>query len=99
AAQALDLRPGAYVTFTVRDTGMGMSPETLKRATEPFFTTKGVTGTGLGLATAYAFARESGGHLAIASREGAGTAITLYLPRCRAQQRADVRLLEASNAR
>lgn len=98
ASQALDLRPGTYVTFTVRDTGAGMSPETLKRATEPFFTTKGVAGTGLGLATSYAFARESGGHLAISSLEGEGTTITLYLPRFRGAKRTGFRLLEVADA-
>jgi signal transduction histidine kinase len=92
AAQPFGLQPGPYVVFTVRDNGVGMSPATLRQATEPFFTTKGEAGTGLGLATSHAFARESGGHLAISSREGRGTSVALYLPRARAP-----RLVNASS--
>lgn len=87
-AEPLNLPPGPYVVFMVRDNGIGMSPATLRRATEPFFTTKGEAGTGLGLATSHAFARESGGRLAIASREGRGTSVALYLPRTRSLGRA-----------
>jgi len=81
-ARRLSLAPGVYVVFTVRDTGVGMSPETMRRATEPFFTTKGpVGGTGLGLSTVDGFARQSGGHLAIASEVGRGARLSIYLPR------------------
>jgi len=99
AAKHLDLRPGPYVIFTMRDNGVGMSPATLRQAIEPFFTTKGKTGTGLGLATSHAFARESGGHLAISSRQGRGTSAALYLPRVRApgsvNASSKIRALEA----
>lgn len=71
-----------FVRLTVADTGFGMSPEVMSRAFEPFFTTKepGV-GTGLGLAQVYGFVRQSEGDVAIESTEGAGTRITLRLPR------------------
>ena len=75
----LGLPRGPYVAFAVRDTGSGMSPETLARATQPLFTTK-ATGTGLGLSSVADFAATAGGALALQSREGHGTTATLYLP-------------------
>ncbi len=78
-ARRMGLAPGDYVGFTVRDTGAGMSPETLERATEPLFTTK-ATGTGLGLSAVRDFAASSGGALSLWSREGQGTTVTLYVP-------------------
>ncbi|MTV53680.1 hybrid sensor histidine kinase/response regulator [Pseudoduganella buxea] len=76
------LSPGEYVRIELRDSGTGMSAETLARALEPFFTTKPVDkGTGLGLPQAYAFARQSGGTLVLASEPGAGTLVTIWLPR------------------
>ena len=75
------LNPGRYVRLAVSDTGEGMPAEVLARASEPFFTTKGVgKGTGLGLAMARGFAEQSGGALAIRSMPGAGTTVTLWLP-------------------
>jgi CheY-like chemotaxis protein len=66
----------------VRDSGTGMAPEVLARAFEPFFTTKEIgQGTGLGLSMVYGFVKQSGGHVAIESRENAGTTIRIYLPR------------------
>ncbi len=77
-----DLAAGDYVTITVTDSGSGMSDDTLSRVFEPFFTTKDVgTGTGLGLSMVYGFVKQSGGHIAIASAPGQGTAVTLYFPR------------------
>lgn len=77
-----DLTPGEYVRLSVTDTGVGMTPKILSRATEPFFTTKPPgKGTGLGLAGAYGFARQSGGKLSIASKVGKGTTVSLFLPR------------------
>jgi signal transduction histidine kinase len=69
------------VCITVSDHGVGMSPEVVARAFEPFFTTKEPgRGTGLGLATCWGIARQSGGHLAIRSQPGQGTSVTLWLP-------------------
>jgi signal transduction histidine kinase len=73
---------GRYVTLAVTDTGIGMPPEVIARAFDPFFTTKPLgQGTGLGLSMLYGFVRQSGGHVRIASRPGAGTTVTMYLPR------------------
>jgi signal transduction histidine kinase len=81
AAERLALEPGAYAAFTVRDPGVGMSPEILARAAEPYFTTrKGRGGTGLGLAGVKAFAEAVGGALQLVSAEGRGTIATIYLP-------------------
>ncbi|WP_439597230.1 hybrid sensor histidine kinase/response regulator [Falsiroseomonas sp.] len=80
-AAALGLADGPCVTFTVRDTGEGMSAEVLARAGEPFFSTKAVgSGTGLGLAMARGFVEQSGGALEIESAPGVGTAVTIRLP-------------------
>ena len=76
-----DLAPGDYVCIAVADTGHGMAPDVLARATEPFFSTKPLgKGTGLGLAQVYGIARQSGGTLRIDSAEGAGTIVRLILP-------------------
>jgi PAS domain S-box-containing protein len=75
------LKPGAYTCLTVRDTGTGMDEATLRRAMEPFFTTKGPgKGTGLGLAMVHGVAAQSGGWFTLQSREGAGTTAELWLP-------------------
>lgn len=77
-----DLPPGDYLELTVADTGSGMSEAVRARAFEPFFTTKPVgEGTGLGLAQIYGFARQSHGSVSIDSAAGAGTRLTLLLPR------------------
>ncbi len=76
------LTPGEYVRISVTDTGTGIAPEHLDRVFEPFFTTKPVgKGTGLGLSQIFGFARQSGGDVQIASAAGAGTTVSLYLPR------------------
>ncbi|MGN6818108.1 MAG: ATP-binding protein [Sphingomonas sp.] len=73
---------GDHIAIAVSDTGCGMAPEIMERVFEPFFTTKPVgKGTGLGLSQIFAFVRQSGGEIAIASVEGQGTTVTLYLPR------------------
>ncbi len=67
------------VRITFRDTGVGMSPDTLERLFEPFFTTK-PHGSGLGLSISYGIIQSHKGHIAIDSQEGVGTTITILLP-------------------
>jgi PAS domain S-box-containing protein len=75
------LSAGYYLCVSVTDTGTGMDEETLKRAMEPFFTTKGVgKGTGLGLPMVHGMAEQSGGKLLLKSKLGKGTSAELYLP-------------------
>jgi PAS domain S-box-containing protein len=75
------LTGGRYVRLSVIDHGEGMDDATLARATEPFFTTKGVgKGTGLGLSMAHGLAEQSGGRLILSSRKGEGTRADLWLP-------------------
>jgi PAS domain S-box-containing protein len=71
-----------FVRVSVADTGIGMAPEIVARVFEPFFTTKDVgKGSGLGLPQVYGFAQQSGGRVSIDSSLGAGTTVTLCLPR------------------
>ncbi|MDZ7669933.1 MAG: ATP-binding protein [Gammaproteobacteria bacterium] len=78
---AAELNPGRYVEIACTDSGSGIEPEILDRVLEPFFSTKRDRhGVGLGLSSAYGFARESGGDLQIDSSPGAGTTVSLYLP-------------------
>ncbi|WP_227247113.1 ATP-binding protein [Paraburkholderia caribensis] len=77
-----EIAAGEYLRITVRDEGVGMSPEVLERACEPFFTTKGEgQGTGLGLSMVFGFVRQSGGHLTILSEVGRGTSVQMHFPR------------------
>jgi CheY-like chemotaxis protein len=88
-----DLPPGAYVALSVTDTGVGMSHDVLNRAADPFFTTKPQgRGTGLGLAMAKGFAKQSAGEFRIYSELGHGTSITFLLPLTSRAERATLRI-------
>jgi PAS domain S-box-containing protein len=76
---------GAFVALSVADTGAGIPADTVARVFEPFFTTKSQgKGTGLGLSQVYGFAHQSAGAVSLDSTVGAGTTVTLYLPRSHA---------------
>lgn len=80
-AAEIGLPAGAYVRLAVIDEGVGMDEQILARATEPFFTTKGVgKGTGLGLPMVHGLAEQSGGRLTMSSQPSVGTRIELWLP-------------------
>ena len=81
ASHATQLPPGRYVCLTISDRGEGMDQETLQRATEPFYTTKGIgKGTGLGLSMVHGMAEQVGGRLILKSRKGEGTEVAIWLP-------------------
>jgi PAS domain S-box-containing protein len=74
-------QPGAHARLTVRDNGMGMSPDTLGHIFEPFFTTKDAgKGTGLGLATVHGIVAQQRGWVEVETAPGAGAAFQVYLP-------------------
>ena len=82
ASRHPDAAAGDYVLIEVCDTGTGIPPEIITRIFDPFFTTKATgQGTGLGLAMAFGFVKQSGGHLSVYSEPGLGTTFRLYLPR------------------
>ena len=98
------LRPGRYVRLSLRDTGEGMDAETLARATEPFFTTKGTgKGTGLGLSMVHGMVEQLGGQLILHSKPAEGTTAELWLPAVERPTAADpsateARVIESSQA-
>ena len=76
------LSTGQFVLLAISDNGSGMSPETMQKAFEPFYSTKPEgQGTGLGLSMAYGFVKQSEGHIKIYSELGHGTTVRIYLPR------------------
>jgi signal transduction histidine kinase/ActR/RegA family two-component response regulator len=86
AARLPGIEPGPHVLLSVTDDGTGMTDEVIRRAFDPFFTTKGrAQGTGLGLATVYGTVQGFHGHVGIASTVGAGTQVTVLIPRADAE--------------
>jgi PAS domain S-box-containing protein len=86
-----DANTGAAAGFTViavEDTGTGMDEATMAQACEPFFTTKGLSGSGLGLSMVQGFARQSGGDIHIVSAVGRGTRVEIWLPSTRVNKAA-----------
>ena len=75
------VKPGTYICISVTDSGEGMDAQTMRKAVEPFFTTKGLgKGTGLGLSMVHGFAEQSGGCFVLHSRKGKGTTAEIWLP-------------------
>ncbi len=86
-----EVRPGAYLTVRIRDTGCGMDQVTLEHLFEPYYTTKpqGV-GTGLGLAVVHQIVKDHGGSIDVRSEPGRGSCFTLLLPLAEAEAAADL---------
>lgn len=88
--------PGEYVCLIVQDTGVGIPSELISRIFEPFFSTKGVGNSGLGLATVYGVVRQNNGFITVESEEGRGTTFRVCLPAFKAghsQSQADAATL------
>jgi signal transduction histidine kinase len=99
AEDPLGLKAGLYVNICVRDTGEGMDEGTLARATEPFFTRKGLgKGTGLGLSMVHGMAAQSGGALNIRSEVGVGTEVELWLPQSPSEYVQEAPVVELAQA-
>jgi len=101
AETAGDAKSGDFVAITVTDSGSGMAPDVLKRAFEPFFSTKGVgKGSGLGLSMVHGFVNQSGGLVRLESELGKGTTVRIYFPRAvardAAKSQSDETVLDAS---
>ncbi|MGA9760916.1 MAG: PAS domain S-box protein [Gaiellaceae bacterium] len=77
---ALGLTPGSYIWLSVTDDGVGMTQEVRERIFEPFFSTKGGEGTGLGLASAYGIVTHDGGTITADSEPGSGATFRVFLP-------------------
>ncbi|MDH5483929.1 MAG: bacteriohemerythrin, partial [Gammaproteobacteria bacterium] len=76
-----EIEAGDYVLLTITDTGSGMDEETRQHIFDPFYSTKGEQGTGLGMSQVYSFVEQSGGVIVVDSELGKGTQMALYFPR------------------
>ena len=88
-SQALQLPPGDYVLASITDTGCGMDKETREQIFDPFFSTKGTEGTGLGLSQVYGFVKQSKGAVKVYSEPNQGTQFAFYFPRAQLSQQPE----------
>ncbi|MBX7078032.1 MAG: response regulator [Nannocystaceae bacterium] len=99
-ADFLGAATGLHVLLEVADDGVGMAPEVLARACEPFFTTKGPErGTGLGLSTVLGIVQQSGGAMAIHSTPGHGTCVRVVFPALREDEATEADAVSTPAAR
>lgn len=91
-----NLAPGVYVRIEIVDSGVGMDDSQLTRCFEPFYTTKntdiasglGVSGSGLGLSSAFSIVRQHAGYITVESQQGVGSAFSIYLPAASGKHKA-----------
>jgi len=74
------IKPDGFVLVKVADSGIGMDDQTRRKIFDPFFSTKGVKGIGLGLSTAYGIIKRHNGEMKVESQKGIGTSLLVYLP-------------------
>jgi len=92
-----DMEPGEYIQLAVKDTGVGIAPEVMKRIFEPFFTTREVgKGTGMGLAVVYGIVKDLDGYIAAESEPGAGSIFRVILPKAASRAAPEQQVAEAS---
>ena len=85
-----DVAPGEYIQLVVRDTGIGMTPEVMKRVFEPFFTTRGVgKGTGMGLAVVYGIVKGLNGTITVESEPAVGSVFRVVLPKAKTKAKTE----------
>ena len=85
-----DVSPGEYVQLVVKDTGIGMGPDVMKRVFEPFFTTREVgKGTGMGLAVVYGIVKDLQGTVTVESELGVGSTFSVLLPKVKTDAQAE----------
>jgi PAS domain S-box-containing protein len=84
----LPLKDGEYVKIVIQDKGIGIAPENINKIFDPFFSTK-EKGSGLGLASSYSIIKKHGGYIGVASKDGAGTTFTVYLPAAKVISRTE----------
>src|SRR5262249_39343997 len=94
-ASANNMKPGRFIEFIVKDTGVGMDLSVQTRLFEPFFTTKPAgKGTGLGLSTVYGILKQASGNITFTSQPGKGTTFRIYLPRTDSAQLSSSHTIE-----
>jgi len=94
--EILGLNPGDYARLSISDTGCGIDEASKERIFDPFYSTKGEDGTGLGLSQVYGFISRCGGTITVKSKLAQGTTFTLYFPQYLGQG-GTVSQLEAKN--
>lgn len=97
-AQQIHMVPGEYVLLSITDNGCGMDKKIKEKIFDPFYSTKGELGTGLGLSQVYGFVQRSKGHVEVYSEQGHGSRFTLYFPRHYGSEREEKQFEEGDEA-